>query len=175
MSLGLADGVVILVPHDSNWESVFQSEKKIISSKVHDLLDVEHCGSTTIPNIPSKPIMNICASINSEEDLDQIKKDFLDIGYQYKPSDFPDHHLFFKQDNGLTTHHVHVMNKDGVNWQKAIKFRDYLISHPDTAQKYADLKLSLAEKFPNDRESYGKGKNPFIDNVLKHVIPEAYE
>lgn len=171
MNLGLADDKVLLVAHDKNWNQDFKKEKELLLEFVKSAIDIEHCGSTSIPNIPSKPIMNICISVNSADDVEGLKDQFNSAGYEYKSKDFVDHLLFTKRnEKGESTHHVHVMSKEGTNWKKALGFRDYLLNHKDVAQEYALLKLDLAKKFPCDRRAYAEGKNPFIEKVLSKIL-----
>lgn len=176
-ALGLLDSVVKLVPHDSDWDNLFEKEKELILKKVSGIFDIEHCGSTSLPNIVSKPIMNIAVSVLNVNNLENIITDFKDIGYEHKPSNFPDHELFEKREKNMdmVTHHIHVMTKDGNNWNKTISFRDHLIANPSIAKEYENLKKKLAKQFPSDRESYAKGKNPFFDKILRKIILEVYQ
>ncbi|MCB9805823.1 GrpB family protein [Candidatus Nomurabacteria bacterium] len=171
-SLGLEEGVVRLVPHDNSWPDLFELEKKKIQEKIREyILAIEHCGSTAIPNIPSKPIMNICIKVDNLEKVFDLKDELFSIGYLHKPeSNFGDHELFFKKENRKVTHHLHFMSADGDNWQKATLFRKYLLENPEMAQVYGELKTNLANRFPNDRKAYGEGKNEFINKVLNIIM-----
>lgn len=170
--LGLRGGIVKLVPHKDEWAILFEEEKKILQDNLGSkVLEVEHFGSTAIPNIPAKPIMNICIKIDSFEKIFDLKNKLSEIGYQYKPTDhFDDHELFFKEENGEVTHHLHFMSVSGKNWQKAILFKNYLLENPEEARKYGHFKLQLARRFPNDRKAYGEGKNQYIKAILSKIM-----
>lgn len=177
MPLGLSDTDVILVPHDPSWAEEFEKEKAHLAQHILVAIDIEHCGSTSISGIPSKPIMNICMSVELLEDgadaesVRALREQFGAAGYEYKPSNFTDHQLFTKRAGpGVSTHHVHVMSRAGRNWQKAIRFRDYMRAHPEVAAEYAALKTRLAEEFPQDRRAYAEGKNPFINKILEEIL-----
>ena len=130
---------------------------------------IEHFGSTAIPNLSAKPIVDILVEVTS---LEETKKVIVPIligqGYDYfwRPTHgddgIPFYAWFIKRDaNGNRTHHIHMVEKEFEHWNRLL-FRDYLIEHPYLVKEYQELKLDLAKKFPNDRVSYTNAKTEFI-------------
>jgi len=173
--IGLKRGAVVLVPHDPEWSRLFDEERRLIGSAFGDIVvAIEHVGSTAISGIPAKPIIDINIGVASLEVAREMKGTFTSIGYEYRPfvpgvtfDGLVDQELYVKGPESLRTHYVHVAVHNSDFWNRTLLFRDYLRNHPDWAQKYGDLKVSLAEKYPNARTEYGDGKEPLILQILE--------
>jgi GrpB-like predicted nucleotidyltransferase (UPF0157 family) len=167
---------VAISQYNSDWPQMFEQEKKhILSCLPNDLIKkIEHFGSTAIPNLSAKPIIDILVEVTS---LEETKRKIVPIlerqGYDYfwRPTfgdDTPPFYAWFiKRDSkGNRTHHIHMVESDFEHWERLL-FRDYLIEHPNVAKEYQDLKLRLANDYPNDRIAYTNGKTEFIVRVTK--------
>ncbi len=131
-------------------------------------LAIEHVGSTAIPNMPSKPILDIAIGIRDFDQAFDTIPLMSELGYNFRGEvGVPRRHFFIL--GRPRTHHVHMIEFDGSAWQKRIGFRDFLRENPVKAKEYADLKKSLAEQFPKDISSYSAGKTEFIDSILARL------
>ncbi|MEX2489567.1 MAG: GrpB family protein [Pseudomonadales bacterium] len=165
---------VEVVPYDDSWPALFVSEKELLSDILLPWLtgDIEHVGSTAVPGMPAKPVIDIMAPVHSLEGSRPAIKAAASAGYlyaSYKPDIM---HWFCKPSVEFRTHHLHLVPKSSILWRERLMFRDALRLNAALAQEYADLKLSLAERFKFDRESYTDAKGPFVDRVLKHKLNE---
>ena len=166
--IGLERGIVRLVPYSAGWGRLFEEEKTRLQAALgHQVLDIQHVGSTSIPGLVAKPIIDIVAAVESFEAAFVCVGPMEKLGYEYAGENgIPRRHLFVKRDP-RTTHHVHMLELDGLDWENHILFRDYLLAHPKAVEEYAALKLSLAQHFPCDRAAYTDGKEPFIRAILR--------
>lgn len=167
--IGLKRGVVKLSKYNPKWKTLFEEESALIFSAVEDfIVDIQHIGSTAIPNIVAKPIIDILAAINSLSNIAIIIEPLKTIGYIYRGEQgIPDRHLFVKGGEDYRTHHLHVVEKEHSEWPKHILFRDYLIKHPQEAQEYSKLKQDLLKKYELNREKYTESKSDFITKILE--------
>ncbi|WP_053377389.1 GrpB family protein [Paenibacillus sp. FJAT-27812] len=131
---------------------------------------VEHIGSTSIPNLPAKPIIDLMASISSLRDINEISIKLATHDWHYVPPVLdkqPWRRFFVKVKNDKRIAHLHLMLKGEERWEKQLLFRDRLRMNPSLALEYADLKYKLAHEFTNDRESYTVAKTGFVNSVIK--------
>ena len=170
--IGLKRGIVELKPYNPQWNAFYIQEEELISSAITDfLIEIQHIGSTAIPDIVAKPIIDIAVAIDSLRNIEKIIAPLEGVGYIYRGEQgIPDRHLFVKGGEDFRTHHLHVMDKTHYEWKKHIVFRDYLRNHPEEAKRYSELKMKLAKEFENDRESYTENKSTFIQNILEQVL-----
>jgi GrpB-like predicted nucleotidyltransferase (UPF0157 family) len=164
--LGLESGVVRLSPYQPAWQRLFEEEKARLQQAVGPyVLDIQHVGSTSIPGLVAKPILDIAIAVRNFEEATVCIEPIERLGYVYRGElGIPRRHYFRK--GQPRTHHLHVNEIESADYENQILFRDYLIRHPDLAQAYGALKLDLARRFPTDRDAYLAGKAPFIEHVL---------
>ena len=165
--IGLERGVVKLVSYTPEWKRLFEEEKARLQKAVGEhVLDIQPLGSTAIPGMIAKPIIDIGIAVEDFEEAAVCIKPIERLGYVYRGEHgIPRRHYFVKEDP--RTHHIHMVEINSREWHKMVLFRDYLIRHPESAQEYAALKAGLAEQFKIDREAYTDGKAPFIERVLR--------
>jgi len=165
--IGLERGTVKLAPYTTEWKRLFEQEKALLQAAVGDyVLDIQHVGSTSIPGMVAKSIIDIGIAVRSFEEATVCVNPIKQLGYEYRGEHgIPRRHFFVKGDP--RTHHVHVNEIDSRDWENQVLFRDDLIRHPEIAQEYAELKMELAQRFPTDRQAYLDGKAPFIERVLR--------
>jgi GrpB-like predicted nucleotidyltransferase (UPF0157 family) len=164
---------ITIAPYDPRWSLLFVEERdRLVALFPSVIRRVEHIGSTAVPNLPAKPIVDMLVEVTSlDETTAQVVPVLEGEGYDYlwRPSsgdDVPPFYAWFiKRDaRGQRTHHVHMVERDFPQWE-AVLFRDHLIAHPDVAREYVDLKAGLAAQFPNDRTAYTDGKTEFVRRV----------
>ena len=169
---------VEITPYNPQWPEMFEQEKAhLLACLPRKLIKrIEHFGSTAIPGMAAKPIIDILVKVTS---LDKTKEQIVPVleaqGYEYfwRPTvgdDTPTYYAWFiKRDSkGKRTHHIHMVEKDFDNTDELL-FRDYLMEHPQAAAEYQGLKLKLANEFPNDRVAYTEGKTEFITKIMETV------
>jgi len=168
--IGLKRGTVKLLPHNPKWTEAFEKEKEVLSKALNGLVvDIQHIGSTSIPGIPAKPIIDISIGIKTMKNSKDFIKIFEDIGYEYRP-DFGGptiQLLFVKGPEEKRTHYIHLMKYNGSIWINDLAFRDYLRKNKDRAEQYANLKKKLAANFANDRTKYTASKANFILETVR--------
>jgi GrpB-like predicted nucleotidyltransferase (UPF0157 family) len=173
---------VSIVPYDPVWPGMFEEEKRhLLDCLPQDLIRrIEHFGSTAIPGLAAKPIVDMLVEVTSLEETKARIAPVLEAqGYDYfwratHGEDGPPFYAWFIKRNsaGIRTHHVHMIESDFEHWDRLL-FRDYLIDHPETAKEYEALKLRLAGNYPNDRIAYTDGKTEFVVRITQ-VAKEYY-
>ncbi len=159
---------VIINAYDLSWPEVFAGEAWAIRQALGDVLaGVEHVGSTSIPGLASKPVIDIVVSVTS---LAAARVPALEsLGYDCRGENGIPGRLFFRK--GLVefrrTHYLHLVEAGHEQWESMLLFRDYLRSHPGDARRYEELKRTLAGKFRDNRSAYTKGKADFVQVVLE--------
>jgi GrpB-like predicted nucleotidyltransferase (UPF0157 family) len=166
--LGLECDKVVLVPYVSEWTRLFQEEKHRLQKSLGPYVgDIEHIGSTAIPGIVAKPIIDILALLRCVSDMDRCISLLGALGYTYKgEQDVQGWHFFCKAGAANTTHHLHIFPRDNEHWHKYLLFRDYLCVHSIVASTYVALKKRLAAQYADDRKAYTAGKAAFIQSVV---------
>ncbi|BDQ34451.1 GrpB family protein [Pseudodesulfovibrio portus] len=162
---------VELAPYDPTWLARFEEEKAHLLSCLSDRLvtRVEHYGSTAVPGMTAKPVVDMLVEVASHEWADECVPSILQPPtYDYFRRPLDDGHypwLIKRNAAGRRTHHIHMAEKDSRLWE-GLAFRDHLRAHPDDAEAYRELKLRLAERHPGDRIAYTEGKTDFVNAIL---------
>ena len=162
---------IIIVEYNRDWVRLFEQETALLE-KVLDanlVTRIEHFGSTAVPNLAAKPVIDLLVGVKSLERAKQIAVAPLEsLGYAYWRDNPDPQRMFFVKGlppNSPRTHHIHMVKLDSVLWERLL-FRDYLRQHPGEANQYARLKRQLARRFTSDREAYTKGKSEYIKSVM---------
>jgi GrpB-like predicted nucleotidyltransferase (UPF0157 family) len=167
-ALGLASKTVTVVPYHRDWPMLYTQEVARLEPILlaHGVtLVLEHTGSTAVPGLAAKPILDILAGRRSDENRAAEIAALEEAGYVYRgESGIPGRDFFRRGDP--RQYHIHLTNIDSDFWRDHIAFRDYLRAHPDALADYAALKLNLAAMHPRDREAYIEAKAPFVESVL---------
>ena len=166
--------VVAIVPYNPEWPKLFLEEKEhLLTCLPRELIGrIEHFGSTAVPGLAAKPIIDMLVEVESlEEARWRIVPILESQGYDYfwRPTwgdDMPPFYAWFikRNSSGKRTHHIHMVERHFEHCDRLL-FRDYLIQHPDVAEEYQ--RLRLAAEYPNDRVAYTRGKTGFILRVMK--------
>jgi GrpB-like predicted nucleotidyltransferase (UPF0157 family) len=162
---------VKIVDYDQNWPKVFEKEKKLILSAVgHIVVRIEHIGSTAVPGLSAKPIVDILVAVKHLSDAKTCIEPLKRIGYEYKAkleADIPERRFFGKGEPPEEQHyHLHMVERTSDFWERHLLFRDYLRVHPEVVQEYQKLKRRLAAKYRTNREGYTEAKTPFIESIV---------
>lgn len=169
--IGLKRGTVTLLPHQQIWETA-AAETITLLRKVFPDADIAHVGSTSIPHIAAKPIIDLAVGVDDLNAVKAMAEEAERYGLLFRGEDNGGW-LFVLGDLAADTrsHHIHIVQKQGEEWQNYIRFRDYLCANPDRAKEYERLKQSLAGLYPNDRASYTAGKAELIREILTESLP----
>lgn len=169
--IGLKRGTVQVVPYNMAWPQLFADEKKHLEAALGNLIHgIEHIGSTSVPGLSAKPIIDMIAAVDSLEGYEKFIRPLEALGYEFMPERvFADRVFFPKGPRENRTHHLSLVVKDSPGWHDPIRFRDYLIANPKVREAYQKLKLELASKHPNDRASYTKAKETMIQGIMDKI------
>jgi GrpB-like predicted nucleotidyltransferase (UPF0157 family) len=160
-----------IVPYDPAWVDAYNQEAEKLRPVFGDeLVDIEHIGSTAVPGLASKPIIDLAVLIKSHENADTFIEPLLALDYRFDRDVHakvvsPERHLFRK--GNPTRFHLSVAYADrGGFWRRQLLFRDYLRAHPEDRQRYQDLKQKLIQVDTNI-DAYVSGKSEFINEILQ--------
>ncbi len=169
--IGLKRGTVELVSYNPKWKQSFRcEEKKIRKVFGQDALEIQHVGSTAIPGILAKPIIDIAIVVPSLQKAKRYKKKLKEIGYEIKKKDPKKERLFFtKGPERKRTHYLHIGKIGSGYTEDMILFKNYLCYHKGSAKKYSDLKKKLGKQYQNERGIYTAKKEKIIKEILKRV------
>lgn len=159
-------GSVAIAQPDERWPRLFAVERRTLEG-IGQLIQIEHFGSTAVPGLPAKPIIDIMASVARLESLDPVEQAFAFLGYRLLNVGFAKRRFYRKQNvaPGIAAN-LHVVTAEQWEDKGERLFRDWLIGHPETAHRYAHLKQDLATRFPEDIEAYTAAKTEFIREVV---------
>ena len=167
--LGLKRGIVQLEPHDKQWdEAAIQTIKILKSILGDDAIDIQHIGSTAIPAIKAKPIIDIVVGVTDFDKVMLHNEQLRQVGIFYRGSDVERQLLYVMGDmeNDTRTHHIHIVKWNETEWKNYIHFRDYLNDNENMALQYQKVKEELESKYADDRVAYTNGKQDMIDLIL---------
>jgi GrpB-like predicted nucleotidyltransferase (UPF0157 family) len=156
---------------------MYEEEKtRIFSAIGHKVVAIEHIGSTAVPGLGAKPIIDIMVAVRRMPDSLECIESLQALGYEYYYyPEFPERCVFLDGSVGAGPHHLHMTEFQSDFWTTKLLFRDYLRSHPEIAEEYFQLKKEWAEKYGIDRdkyEDYTEAKTPFIESVLAKARAE---
>jgi GrpB-like predicted nucleotidyltransferase (UPF0157 family) len=163
-----------VTPYDPNWPLMFEEESASVEATIgENAVEIEHVGSTSVPGLSAKPIIDMLLAVESFLPLAEYERLLGPLGYHYQSlgPETDSEWLFFWK--GVPrTHHLHIVEFATWQYHRHIIFRDYLRSHPDVAQRYEDVKRELAEAFKSDRPAYTRGKTAFIKSIIAYALEE---
>ncbi len=177
MTVGLKRGTVVLEEHQSIWEESAEEAMDLLRAVLKEkICAIEHVGSTAVPSIKAKPIIDLAVAV---EDLDDVldKKEELERKVIYLRSVSDEELLLVMGDlqKDTRSHHIHVVPFASKKWKDYLLFRDHLRKNREDAFRYEKLKEELCEKYAEDRASYTKGKEDFIHGILKKAEEEEMD
>ena len=167
---------VEVVDYDEAWASAFQIEREVLTAAIGEYMvgSIEHVGSTSVPGLAAKPIVDIQVGV---EGLEEVRSAFSVLersGYCHDAAVCPHTmHFFDKRKRGEQPYNLQLIPYRSDCWNMRIDFRDYLRSNPAVANEYAVLKRGLAQRFRLDREAYGEAKSGFIRRVVRQAMSRS--
>jgi len=167
--IGLKRHTVRVVDHHPGWAALAADACQEVRLAGGALLaDLQHVGSTAVPGLPAKPILDLAAGLRTLEAIPEIVRRLTDIGYIYRGDGGDDGGLLFVRESSpdVRTIHLHVVEHNGNQWKNYLLLRDLLRQDAQLRKRYAELKRRLAEELGNDRKAYTASKQDFIRAVL---------
>ena len=168
---GMRKDELRLLPHDPAWEDDFLAEKRRIADALGDgSVQIEHIGSTSIPTVHAKPILDI-AMLCGETGIEPVARALQGLGYVYR-GQFDDEagHYYAVLDRGnVRLCQAHIFTEATADWHSHLRFRDVLRQHDELAREYDDYKLGLARVAANKTE-YAEVKSRWVDTFMRKVM-----
>jgi GrpB-like predicted nucleotidyltransferase (UPF0157 family) len=168
---------ILVVEYDPQWPILFEQEKEtILAALGSSLLMVEHIGSTSVPGLAAKPVIDMGVGVRSLAAAAALMPAIERLGYAYEPAFeqlVPERRFFWKGTPIVHTYHLHLAERDHPVLLRPLRFRDYLRRHPDLAESYGRLKKELAKRCDQDIEAYVNGKTAFIEQVMSEIEKES--
>ncbi|WP_199615292.1 GrpB family protein [Paenibacillus alkalitolerans] len=163
---------VVVTNYNVKWERMFREEaEKIKNVFVYELIEIHHIGSTSVPGLKAKPVIDIMPVVKDIEKIDLFNEQMTGLGYECMGEFGIKGRRYFRKGGDNRTHQVHVFqvdNKEDINRHLAV--RDYLRTHAEEANLYAYLKENLAKQFPKDIVSYNNGKDAFVKELERKAL-----
>ena len=160
---------VRIFPYDSCWPRFFESERTRVKAAAGGRIEiVEHVGSTAVPGLDAKPVIDLLAGVRSLADAIRCVQPLERIGYEHRGEAGVPGRIFLRTYSPCICH-LNLAVVEEEFWEGHLLFRDYLRAHPDTAREYARLKHKLAVRFRYERESYTEAKTGFVEAVLERA------
>ena len=161
---------VMIAEYDPQWPILFEREAQAIREVLGErLVGIEHFGSTSVPGLAAKPIIDIMIATRSKEDWPKIVEPLGTIGFACWLANTDPTRMFFAKGTPphfqQRTHHLIVSEFEGHHWQRLTLVRDYFRTHLEEARQYETFKRELGERFPGDRGGYTKAKGPYLDRI----------
>jgi GrpB-like predicted nucleotidyltransferase (UPF0157 family) len=162
--------VITIVPYDPSWLLAFESEARLIKKALgNNCVKVHHIGSTAVPGLKAKPIIDILPIVRNIEEVDRATKAMESIGYEAKGEYGIVFRRYFQKNKDVRTHNVHVYQEGNPEINRYLLFRDWMRSHPEDAETYNKLKEELAA-ISQDMANYSKGKDAFIASIIQKAV-----
>lgn len=160
-----------IAPYREDWPSLYGIEAKRIRRACGRLVvAIEHIGSTAVPDLAAKPILDIMPGLAKVEDGHGTVEPMRQLGYEYHGEHgIPGRFHYDRHHAGRCIIHVHMFQVGTEDWERHLLFRDYLRQHPDVAKEYEALKRELSSRFQTDRVGYTDGKTEFIESVVQRA------
>jgi GrpB-like predicted nucleotidyltransferase (UPF0157 family) len=161
----------VVCDYDPAWKVSFETEKSLLKDVLRGVvLNIEHIGSTAVPGLAAKPIVDILMEVAGFSELDNLTAEMAAIGYKAKGENGIRGRRYFQKGGILRTHHLHVFQNGDPNLERHIAFRDFLRNHDEVVRMYEILKRDLASRFENEKEKYQDGKSEFVSKYQKIAL-----
>ena len=162
---------VIIEDYDQRWPHLFEMLSSQIAAVLNELaVSIEHVGSTAVPGLAAKPVIDIDVLLRSSPDLPVAIRRLGELGYEHRGNlSVSGREAFRAKDEGVR-HHLYVCPPESREYRRHIAFRNYLREHGADADDYAVLKRELARKFDSDRDAYNQAKSQFVERILQRTL-----
>ena len=160
---------VTIAEYSPVWRALFEREKRLLAAAIGESVGIiEHIGSTSVVGLAAKTIIDIMIGLRDFSAANKLVPTIEALGYAYVPEYedvMPERRYFKKRTDGVSTHHLHMVELGSEFWQRHLLFRDFLRAHPGVAAEYAALKRRLAQLEWTDKNDYTDAKTAFIRNI----------
>ena len=163
---------VVVLPYDEAWKDDFLKIETELKDALGDLaMRIEHVGSTSVPGLSAKPIIDIDVVIKDNSVFDAVVSAFAGIGYSHEGNlGIPGREAFkYEGKEHLRKHHLYVCTQDSPELKRHIAFRDHLLTHPEAVREYSRIKEEGAALYPYDIDKYIEYKSPVIEKIYKEI------
>lgn len=158
--------IIQVVPYNPAWPEMFEAEAARIKQALgENCIEVYHIGSTSVPGLPAKPVIDMIPVVKDITKVDAANEAMKALGYEPQGEFGIPFRRYFQKGGDSRTHHVHIFEQGSPEIERHLKFRDWMRSHPEDACAYAELKQQLAQQFPHDFLGYCQGKDGFIGAI----------
>ena len=172
---------IVVVDYDPQWPLIFADFKRVLEATLGELaLSIEHVGSTSVPGLAAKPIIDLDIVIESRALLPKAIESLATLGYYHQGDlDVKGREAFGRHEADIPSdgtgrqsmrHNLYVCAQDSIELARHLAFRNYIREHPDEALAYGNLKRQLAQQFPYDIDSYVEGKSAFVEGILQRAM-----
>lgn len=167
--MALKRGIVELNEYDSKWKLEYLKEEALLKKVLKDkIIEIHHIGSTSIPGLKAKPVIDIIIVIKNINNIKEIENLLKEYDYENKgPQGVEGRCFFVKGSEEARSFYIHFTEELSDTYYNQIYFKRYLLEHPKYLKEYCDLKEILCSKYSQDRKKYTQGKSNFISNVIK--------
>lgn len=164
--------LVTVIPHDERWKKLFEAEAECLRALLGEaLVAIYHIGSTAVPGLAAKPIIDIMPVVTDVTLVDAFNSRFESLGYECMGEFGIPGRRYFRKGSDHRTHHVHIFEQSNrADITRHLAVRDYLRTHPSAAEAYGRLKVDLAARFPEDIEGYCDGKDAFVKELERRAL-----
>ncbi|MCT4780209.1 MULTISPECIES: GrpB family protein [Exiguobacterium] len=162
---------VIVIPYQTSWADEFEQEAVRLRTVFGErLLAVHHIGSTSVPGLSAKPILDILPVVDSLDGIEAFDVAMEQIGYEAKGEFGMPGRRYYRKGGDDRTHHIHLYASGNPEITRHVIFRDYLREHPDEVEAYSEIKEQLANQYPEDIDAYIVGKNTFVKALERRAL-----
>lgn len=167
----------VFKPYNDLFPFLFNKEKQRIAPQLSQSISIEHIGSTAVPGLGGKGIIDIAIAVDKTL-LNETKNKLQELGYEFRPSFSTPDRLYFNihlpdLEEGSRRYHLHLTYPESKEWKELIDFRDYLLENPEMVQEYTELKKNAVVEADQDGEKYRKMKAPIFEKVSERGQVEA--
>ena len=164
---GIEECTIVLLPYRQEWAETFRLHRERIAAALgRDALGIDHIGSTAVPGLDAKPIVDVLVVVADSADEDAYLPAMEDCGYvlRVREPDFEEHRMFRTPERDV---HVHVLSKGSPEIERYLRFRDALRATPFLRARYQELKRALAAQGPQDMNAYARAKSEFVEAIIR--------
>ena len=155
--------LIVVVDHDPQWANEFEKESEKLQQILGDILNnIHHIGSTAVPGLMAKPIIDILLDVKDLGQLDAKSESFEELEYEVMGEYGIPGRRYFRKGGNNRTHHIHAFQKGDPNLIRHLAFRDYMIEHKNIAKEYGELKFNIAQRCKDNIVNYSDEKDAFV-------------
>ena len=164
---------VKVIEYERSWPALFELERGLLQQILWRIaVEIHHVGSTAVPGLAAKPVIDMVAEVTGLPELDTLNADLALLGYEPRGEYGIAGRRYFSKQDGLSGFHLHAFAHGDSNVMRHLAFRDYLRAHPEIAQEYGALKRSLALRCGNDIGRYCDGKDAWVKQIERAAMQE---